>query len=240
MIKKCIAGRTSLDELKPVIENNQILFPVAAKPEYIKEDGRSFGYPVDEGWVTEITYDYTAGALTDDTIAIFEAIKEIKPKNPGSGTFAIEPFEFTKEQTNKWREGLSTNWAYDWYEDSLEKGLVDDGETKEQYVSDLLNCYHSWPPEWRKAYDNALHDLNSPASETEVVLQNEELTLYSDSSGDYFFKTSYYNYGALTKACKHSAESYIAKFEAYQEALQHKVLLLRKAKQNLETLRATI
>ena len=238
MIKQCVAGKLSLHELKPKIESSRILFPLSVSSKYIEEDGLSFGFPVDFGWVTEINYDFTVGVLTEDTISIFRALK--MPKHPSQGVQPIETYSFSESELNAWREGLDQGWADARYQEWLEKGLVDEGETKEQFIANELDCYHSWPIEWRAAYDKARGKMNAPIGEKNTVLVNGDLTLYSDDNEDYFFSTKYHDHGNITKADNVAAQEYIGEFEIYQAALVEHKRKLSNLRENLELLRSTL
>src|SRR5690554_6104430 len=109
LISKTVAGRYSLEELKPSMKSDRILFPVSAVQEYVSEDGRSFGYPLDEGWVTEIKYDFVMGALADDTIDLALSLKK-PPSIPSCGINAIDAFEWPEEERKAWMTGLDLTW----------------------------------------------------------------------------------------------------------------------------------
>ena len=238
MIIKCVPGKVSLQELKPTIEGNQILFPVSVSGQYVKEDGRSFGYPVDDGWVTNIQYDFTMGVLTDDTIALVKYLKA--PQSPSQGVSPMDTYDFPESDLNQWREGLETAWAHEQYHEWLAKGLVDQGETEDQFVTDLLDSYHSWPHDWKMAHGANWKTLNTPVGEKKTVLVNGALTLYSDENEDYFFETKYHHNGHITKADKESATEYMLDFEIYQAALaehRRKVAIINS---NIEALRSTL
>lgn len=238
MFNKSVPGRDSLEDLAPVITDTQILFPVSASSVYIHEDGRSFGYPVDDGWVTNIEYDFTVGALTEDTIALSRSLK--KPITPANGVHPIDVYDFTDAELNEWRVGLDVGWAEEQYNTWLKKGLVDEGETKEQFVQNLLDCYHSWPQEWRSVYNSSWEKLNAPVGARKTILINDALTLYSDDAGDYFFSTRYHDHGAITKANKEAALEYIEEYEVYQAALKEHGRKLQLLKENLDLLKNTL
>jgi hypothetical protein len=73
-------GILSIDDVKPIIKANTINFPVAVEvvdTDKYHGDARSFGYPVDEGYCTVVTFEPVIGAIVDDTIA---ALKELRAK----------------------------------------------------------------------------------------------------------------------------------------------------------------
>lgn len=238
MIKKTVPGQINLQDLKPIVEGSRILFPISASSEYVQEDGLSFGYPVDYGWVTAIEYDFTTGVLTEDTISLVKSLK--KPTPPPSGICPIEPYDFSEDQLNAWKIGLDDSWAEERYREWLDEGLLDEGETKEQFIASELECYHSWPEEWRLAYDSTRNALNAPAGERQTIIVNEPLTLYRDSHGDYFFSTKHHLHGAITKADTAAAIDYIEEFKVYEEALKEYSRKVNKLAKNLELLKGTL
>lgn len=218
LIEKTISGHILLSELKPIIEDCRILFPVSVEHIYVEEDGRSFSYPVDEGWVTEIKYDFAMGALAEDTIDLARSLRN-RPQSPGCGTYAIDEFEWPEDQLNAWMVGLDRAWLDTDYEELLDKSSV----VKEDWIKDQLENYWCWPIEWRKACDQHRALLNTPVGSKTAVLTCGSLTLYEDERCDYFFQTKYYNHGALTKADKESANEYISNFKTYKiELSQYK------------------
>lgn len=234
-MKKCVEGKISIDELKPIIKSDKIYFPISTDYEYVKDDGRSFGYPVDDGWVTHIEYDFTVGVLTENTIDLIETLKN--PARPSEG--AIATYEFSIADLDSWKQGLDNRWAEDEYEEWQQKGLIDDDETKGEWIADRLDNYHCWPNEWRKIYDAAREEMNKPIGEKQLILSNGDLALYFDGQ-NYFFTTKYYDHGKLTKADKESALIYIEDFKIYEESLSKYNETLKQLKENLEILRNTL
>lgn len=238
MINRCVPGKYALYEVKPKVESNRILFPASTNVEYVEEDGRSFGYPVDYGWVTNIEYDFTVGALTEDTIALHSSTKA--PQAPSQGIYPIESYDFSEDERNAWLEGLDRSWIEEEYLTYLDKGLISADESKECFTQDRLENYHLWPTEWKAVYEEAWRNLNMPKGEKSQILVNGALTLYSDENGDYFFSTKYHDHGKITKADKESAQEYIEDFSVYQEAFLEYKRKCKTIKTNLELLKSTI
>lgn len=235
LIRKTVAGRYSLDDLKPSIKSDRILFPVSVEQIYVEEDGRSFSYPVDEGWVTEIKYDFVMGVLADDTIDLAQSLKN-RPQSPSCGMYAIDEFEWTEEQRSAWMVGLDLTWLDTNYEELLDKSSV----VKEDWIKDQLENYWCLPTEWRAAYDRHITLLNTPTGSKTVVLVFDELTLFKDESGDYFFQTKYFCHGRLTKADRCSAEEYIIDFKEYEVEKTRYQASVRKLAENLALLKASL
>ncbi len=233
-----IPGRVCLSELKPRIESNMILFPVSASSEYVKEDGFSFGYPVDCGWATTVKYECAVGALAEDTIALFRSMK--KPTPPHRGIYPMELYGFSEQELDAWREGLDASWAEERYQEWLEKGLVADGETKEQFIANELDNFHCWPAAWQSAYTESRRKLNAPVGKKREVLVNGPLTLYVDDNGDYFFSTPYHAHGEIQKADPESARKYIEEFHAYQSELAQYREKAKQLKENLDLLKSSL
>ncbi len=217
-MEKIIEGKRDLYDIKIKVQGNKILFPISAKVKYIKDDGRSFGYPVDDGWVTIIEYDYTVGALTEDTIFLLEQYQK-KPKRPSVGIGAIESFSRPDSEWDEWKIGLDTNWA--------EKG-------------DDLENYWSWPTNWQQAYNKHREEINKPVGKKNVVLINDALTLFRDDNDEYYFETRYSNHGATTKADKKSALAYIAYFNIYSEQLKARSQLSKNINENIKLLKSSL
>lgn len=213
-IEQIKPGRFALEDLKPSIEKNRILFPILATCEYVEEDGLSFGYPVDDGWVTIVKYDFAMGILVDDTISLAKNLE--RPSAPSCGISAIDSYDWSDEDADFWKIGLDSKWVEDEYNEWLEKGLIDSGESKDEWLTDSLENYHCWPTEWKQAYNKQSAELNAPVGSKEVVLVNDALTLYKDENKEYFFTTQYFNHGKITKADLGSAEEYIASFKTYE------------------------
>jgi hypothetical protein len=219
MIKKIVPGKIQLQDLKPRVEDSKILFPLSVSSEFIQEDGFSFGYPVDSGWTTTIEYDFTVGILTEDAISLIKSLK--KPNPPARGIYPIETYDFSDDQLNEWKIGLDTSWAEERYQEWLKGGLQSEGETKEQFIENELDCFHSWPTEWKLAYEATKEKLNTPYGKTQKVVVNGPLTLYTDDNGEFFFKTQHHDHGVMTKADKAAAIEYIEEFRVYQVFLDN-------------------
>lgn len=236
---KSVPGIMTLDNLKPIIEDRRILFPVAVSHEYIEEDGFSFGCPVEHGHYTIIQYDFTMGVLTEDTIDMIQKTK--RPERPNQGQ-AVEVYEFSQKDAWAWREGLDTTWAENEYHEWLAKGLVDDNESKEDFIDHRLESYWHWPMEWRQKCDDHFKALNSPepAGEKKLVLKNGEFELYIDDNREYYFSTPYHHHGRLTKAVTSSALGYIEKYKTYLEALEDYKTKMSVINENIQLLKGTL
>lgn len=237
-MEEIIAGKMNLNEIKPKIDEMKILFPIDVKCEHIEEDGLSFGYPVDCGWVTIVKYDYTVGALTEDTIALKKSLK--KPKRPHSGIYPIKSYEWTDEELNGWMVGLDSTWAEKQFREWEQEGLIDEDETMDEWIKDRLENYHCWPQSWKTKYDTYWAKLNTPKGHVEIILKNESLTLYQDQNRDFFFETKYHDYGRIQKADKKDAERYINDFAKYQVELEKYYKRAKQLKQNLDLLKKTL
>ena len=55
-VKISLAGQFELTDLRARIDSNVVMLPIASEIKYINEDGLSFGYPIDFGWVTNVDY----------------------------------------------------------------------------------------------------------------------------------------------------------------------------------------
>jgi len=238
LIKKVKTGRFALENLAPAIERNRILFPISATCEYIKEDGLSFGYPVDDGWITIVEYDFVMGALTDDVIHLINNLK--KPSAPSCGIGAIDTYDWSAGECNLWKVGLDSKWAEDEYNNTFEKGLINCSDSKEKWIADQLENYHCWPTDWRQAYDSYHEKLNTPVGSKEIVIVNDSLTLYKDEKGEYFFTTQYFDHGNITKADLDSAEKYIASFKAYEAEMVTYQNLRKQISESLTLLKNTL
>lgn len=60
-----------INDLKPLVNKKGIYFPLSVENGYIEEDGLSFGYPVDHGNYSIVTYEKAVGALAEDTQSMF-------------------------------------------------------------------------------------------------------------------------------------------------------------------------
>lgn len=56
-----------INDLKPIVNAKGIYFPLTVENGYIEEDGLSFGYPVDCGNYSIVTYEKAVGVLAEDT-----------------------------------------------------------------------------------------------------------------------------------------------------------------------------
>ena len=238
LIVICIEGQYAIDELKPRIEKNRILFPMSAKCEYIKEDGLSFGYPGDYGWFTIITYDYTVGTLTDDTIELARRLRK-KPQRPHVGTNPMESYKFTDEQRNRWKANLDSSWVEAIFDEFRNEGLTNNDD-KDSFIDGQLNNYNCWPQEWKEAYDTNWINMNSPIGNKREIVVNDVLTLYIDDNEDYYFSTPYHDHGRLTKADKNAAIEYIKEFERYQNEKSMYKSLVNTFKSNMKLLKETL
>jgi len=237
-MEKQFEGYLNKAEIKVAFEGNAIFFPVSV--EYVNlnkfnGDARSFGYHFDDGYCTVVEYEKAVGALADDTVALIRLQKN-KPRSPSVGIGAIDTFEHSADVANSWKVGLSTDWAESRYQQWLKEGLVDDGETKEEWIASELNSYHSWPMEWIQKYNEHREQLNSPIGELSVVLKHEELTLFKDESEQFFFETKYYDHGKRQKADPQSAKAYIDLYKIWQEQVRAYSALSVQVDENLKQL----
>lgn len=235
------SGTLEKDEIRPRIKSNTICFPINVQYENTDKyggDARSFGYPVDDGDVTIVKYDCTVGALTEDTIALFNSMKTA-PRRPSSGVCPIDAPEYSEEELGSWKKGLSEEWAEARAEEWIREGLISEDEKKEE-IKDALENYNCWPIDWQTAYDEHRKNLNSPAGELRLVLTNESLKLYQDEREDFFFQTKYHNYGKIEKADKAAALDYIDEYEVYVEAMKEKGRKNQIIKANLDLLKETL
>lgn len=241
-MEKILAGSIERSEIVPQFEGNRVWIPVSVEyknTDDLAGDARSFGYPVDEGMVTIIKYDFVAGVLAEDTIAIYEQIKR-KPKKPATGTHAIDTADTGIDSSHVWQHGLDLQWAYTRYEEWKKSGLIDKNETKEQWIAELLDNYHEWPESWKEKYHQHKASLNSPSGELSFVLENGPLTLSVDKVGNYFFKTEYHDHGQLTKADNEAAKRYIVEVETYCQQMERHTALNSKLTENLKLLEEII
>lgn len=65
-----------ISEIKPTVRNNRLYFPLSLETGYVEEDGLCFGYPVDEGPYSTVTFEMAVGALADDTVSMLQTHKE--------------------------------------------------------------------------------------------------------------------------------------------------------------------
>lgn len=80
-MEQCIEGRIEPHDIKPIIEEGTLFFPMAAELENLNKyggDGRSFGYPCDDGCCTTITYEPMCGVLADDTVELVKEVSMLK------------------------------------------------------------------------------------------------------------------------------------------------------------------
>lgn len=239
-MKKIYEGSNDISHFMPIINNNAIFFAVDTKTVNTDEfhgDARSFGYPVDEGIVTVVTYDYAVGVLAEDTIALIQSLK--KPKAPSAGIHPMDGYKFKDEQLRSWEEGLDPSWAEKDYYEWKAKGLIDN-ETKTEWIKDRKESYHCWPESWKKAYNEHGDTLNKFSGVGKIVLNNGKLTLYQDDNNDFFFATKYHDHGKIHKADKTDALQYIEKYKIYMAALKKYNELSAVAMDNMETLKATL
>ena len=237
-MEKIIDGKYELYDIKPEIHKFQIFFPVEIKHEYIEEDGRSLGYPGDSGWFSIVKYDYAIGALVDDTIALIQSLN--KPRAPHSGICPIKGYHWSDNELDSWKKDLDPAWAEAQFKEWKQEGLIDENETEESWIKDRINNYHCWPQEWKKVYDKQREQLNKPNGKTEIILKNKSLTLYQDEIGDYFFTTSYHDYGRIQKADKKAAEKYRDEFKTYQTEFEKYKVKMKLINANLKILKENL
>lgn len=234
-MNKQLQGYITLESVTAMVENNTIYIPTIVEHVDLCEyhgDARSFGYLFDDGLCTIVHYEAAVGVLAEDTLDLFFQSKN-KPHAPSVGSGAIEPFEFPDEEFNSWQKNLDTSWAEKRYAEWESKGLIDDDETKEKWIADKLDCYHSWPAEWVDAYKQDKKEKNQPLGTLETIVKYDELTLSRDENGDYFFSTKYFDYGYLTKADKNSALEYIDFYHVFCEQNKAHKRLLAQINENI-------
>ena len=244
-MQKILKGQIALTNLKAIVKNDGIMFPVSAESKFIAEDGRSFGYPVDEGWITEVFYEPVKGVLADDTVVLFKDIKNFpKCYPPSSGVMPMKTFNYSDEELNSWKKNLSFEWAYKKLDEEIRKNGVEAtlgfNETIDEYIDHLVENYWNYPQDWRDAYDAHNKTLGVPVGNLTKVLVSGALELFKDDNDDFFFKTQYHNHGKLEKADKDAALDYIRDYQAYSKLSAKKNKLIDEFNCNIELLRATM
>lgn len=67
-----------IDDIKPIIDDQAIYFPLSVENGYVKEDGFSLGHPVDCGNYAIVTFERAVGVLADDTVALYHEFRTRK------------------------------------------------------------------------------------------------------------------------------------------------------------------
>lgn len=67
-----------IEDIKPIIDDQAIYFPLSVKNGYVKEDGFSLGHPVDCGNYATVTFERAVGVLADDTVALYHEFRTRK------------------------------------------------------------------------------------------------------------------------------------------------------------------
>lgn len=162
-----------ISEIKPLLRNNRLYFPLSLKTGYVEEDGLSLSYPVDEGYYSTVTFEMAVGALADGTVSMLQTHKE-REKSSAKPIYLDDFIEY---------KNLDNSPAYQAWLRAYPPKFC------ETYESECENYYH-WSHEKQIAY-NEIYRVRREVLDTSTpvaVIKNKNQapqTLYKTANGDY-------------------------------------------------------
>ena len=128
-----------ISEIKPVINKGGLFFPLKIETGILPPDadGLSFGYPVDEGAYSIVTFEPAVGVLAEDTIAMFKTYNDIK-KSSAKPLHLMDYVDYPDwENTDEYKQ-----WLKDYPNQMCDT------------CGGLCENYHHWHHERQIAHDN--------------------------------------------------------------------------------------
>jgi hypothetical protein len=170
ILKKQIhEGVKSIKEFSPIFNSSIIYFPVSVEvidTDVYCGDARSFGYPIDEGMLTEVSYEPVMGALVEDICALRSDIIAKERVIKKSMKVELDDYlESSRVQPEEWDIGLDKEWM----KTANIYGGIELADDPENITLDDIT-YWNWNQEHRHAYDNYIKKLLSVMYEKKPLL----------------------------------------------------------------------